>query len=114
MSLPAGHGWIRPLPASAVAKCGGPGLCSTCKEEAASLLEAVRHLYNWQTYGGDNFHSLLFTLFQKGSGGNRERLGEGFPWEFEAWHQWQDAPSQNEYFHKFGLQTSHHPDRDHQ
>lgn len=101
--LDPGHGWVRPLPYDSVAKCGGPGLCGECGREMAWMKEAVEHLYNWQTYGGDNFHSLLFTMFQKGSFGNRERLGEGFPWEFEAWKQWQAARHEGEFFSRFGI-----------
>jgi hypothetical protein len=71
----------------------------------AWMKEAVGHLYNWRAYGGDNFHSLLYILFQKGSHGNRERLGDGFPWEFEAWNQWQAAPSETEFFEHFGIKT---------
>ncbi len=101
--LQPGHGWLRPLPNGLKARCGGPGLCKECSREEAWLKEAVGHLYNWKRYGGDNFHSLMFTMFQKGSHGNRERLGEGFPWEFEAWNQWQAAPNENEFFERFGI-----------
>jgi hypothetical protein len=97
-----GHGWVRPIPMGVQARCGGPGLCAECKEELLLLTEAVRHLCNWQSYPGDNFHNLLFILFQKGSGGNRERLSLGFPWEYEAWCQWQEAKDPDVFFAKFG------------
>lgn len=29
------HGWVTPLPDGAVARCGGPGLCSHCQLEQA-------------------------------------------------------------------------------
>ena len=31
----AGHGWVTPLPNGGKARCGGPGLCPQCSQEAA-------------------------------------------------------------------------------
>lgn len=69
----------------------------------AGLREAVEHLYNWQRYGGDNFHSILYMMFQKGTPMNRERLGMGFPFEYEAWVQWQAAPNEQIFFESYGF-----------
>jgi hypothetical protein len=30
---PARHGWVRPLPGGAKARCGGPGICPHCQRE---------------------------------------------------------------------------------
>lgn len=27
------HGWVKPLPSGAVARCGGPGMCGHCMAE---------------------------------------------------------------------------------
>jgi hypothetical protein len=32
-----GHGWVRPRPDGAMARCGGPAICSLCKAEAEAL-----------------------------------------------------------------------------
>jgi hypothetical protein len=32
-----GHGWVRSRPDGVVMRCGGPALCSVCKQEAAEL-----------------------------------------------------------------------------
>jgi hypothetical protein len=32
-----GHGWVTPLPSGAVARCGGPGMCSHCQLEQTVL-----------------------------------------------------------------------------
>jgi len=32
-----GHGWVRPRPDGAKARCGGPAICSVCKAEAEAL-----------------------------------------------------------------------------
>lgn len=69
----------------------------------AGLREAVEHLYYWQRCGGDNFHSILYMMFQKGSPMNRERLGMGFPFEYEAWKLWQHAPNETLFFEGFGF-----------
>lgn len=29
-----GHGWVKPLPSGAKARCGGPGMCAVCQIEA--------------------------------------------------------------------------------
>lgn len=104
-TMRTGHGWVRPLLAGAVARCGGPGLCAECKEELANMTRAVKELYYWQVRGPEatNFTAILYTLIQKGSGGNRERLGLGFPWELEAWRQWMLAPDAEEFFGRFGF-----------
>lgn len=106
--LTAGHGWVRPLESGVVARCGGPGLCTQCAEEMERLVRAVKELYYWQ-HGSNptNFTALLYTLFQKGSGGNRERLALGFPWEFEAWKQWNASPTEDEFFAKFSFGLTH-------
>ena len=31
----SGHGWVRPLPSVANARCGRPGICSACQREQA-------------------------------------------------------------------------------
>jgi hypothetical protein len=31
----SGHGWVIPNPGGVVARCGGPGMCSTCAREKA-------------------------------------------------------------------------------
>ena len=100
-----GHGWVRPLPSGAVARCGGPGICGECAIELANLTRAVKELYYWQAHGPEatNFTAILYTLMQKGSHGNRERLGLGFPWELEAWRQWNASPTAEEFFAKFGF-----------
>jgi len=33
MTSDTSHGWVKPRPDGGVAKCGGPGLCSTCTTE---------------------------------------------------------------------------------
>lgn len=33
----SGHGWVTPLPGGAVARCGGPAICSGCQRERALL-----------------------------------------------------------------------------
>lgn len=30
----SGHGWVKPLPGGAKARCGGPAICSECALEA--------------------------------------------------------------------------------
>lgn len=72
--LSVGHGWVRPLPYGTVARCGGPHICTECATEMEKLARAVKELYWWQVHGPDatNFTAILYTLMQKGSGGNRE------------------------------------------
>lgn len=38
-----GHGWVRPLPNGAVARCGGPAICKKCQQEAADLKRSREH-----------------------------------------------------------------------
>jgi hypothetical protein len=34
----SGHGWVKPLAGGqVVARCGGPGMCKACQQEAADL-----------------------------------------------------------------------------
>jgi hypothetical protein len=35
-----GHGWVRPRPDGAKARCGGPAICPTCAVEAQQLRES--------------------------------------------------------------------------
>lgn len=67
-------------------------------------LEAVRRLHFWQ-YGNnpDNFTSMLYTMFGKADALNRSRLAMVFPAEYWAWREWQDSPSQDEFFERYGL-----------
>ncbi len=106
-----GHGWVRPIPNGTVARCGGPHICTACAKEMELLARAVKELYYWQVHGPDatNFTALFFVMFQKGSGGNRERLALGFPWEYEAWKQWNESPTQEEFFSKFGFGSKTSP-----
>ena len=69
------------------------------------MTRAVKELYYWQVRGPEatNFTAILYTLMQKGSGGNRERLGLGFPWELEAWRQWTLASDAEAFFGRFGF-----------
>ncbi len=110
-TLKLNHGWVRKNPGGIVARCGGPHICTECAREMELLARAVKELYWWQVHGPEatNFTALLYTLMQKGSGGNRERLGLGFPWEFEAWKQWNASPTQEEFFAKFGFGSTSSP-----
>lgn len=102
-----GHGWVRPLYGGIVAKCGGPGLCSECGEELRRLTIAVKELFYWQ-YSDHTpwFHYRLYTLIGAADFSNRARIGVGFPWELEAFEQWEAAPDQDEFFKKFGFNAA--------
>jgi hypothetical protein len=72
--------------------------------EECSLEVAVHRLYDWQ-HGGTSFSSLLFTLLQKADSDNQMRLGKAFPMQFIAWTTWKMAPSQKEFFLRWGLKA---------
>ena len=70
------------------------------------LGKAVKELYYWQDNKGEgtNFHSLLYTLFQKADSENRIKLGVGFPNEHYALHLWNEAGDYgNDLFREYGL-----------
>ena len=58
-----------------------------------TLEKAVKELYYWQYNKGEgtNFHSILFTLFQKADPQNRMKLEKGFPEEATALALWYTA-----------------------
>jgi hypothetical protein len=68
-----------------------------------NLLEAVTHLYNWQTFGGDNFHSRLYEMFQKADNTNILKLITGFQVEAAAWSLWRLSTNQDKFFAEWGL-----------
>ncbi len=39
-----GHGHVKPRADGAIAKCGGPGMCSVCNAELAALQSEVKHV----------------------------------------------------------------------
>jgi hypothetical protein len=39
-----GHGWVRPLPSGAKARCGGPAICRQCQLEQEGIPAVVRRL----------------------------------------------------------------------
>ncbi len=107
MSLPIGHGWVRTLANGSVATCGGPGHCTTCGEELRLLTRAVKELFYWQYSNATPwFTYLLYDLITHADFHNRARIGVGFPWELEAFTQWESAPDQDEFFKKFGFTPS--------
>lgn len=75
--------------------------------EFKDIKHAIAELYYWQYGGGTNFTSMLFTLLQKADVTNRWKLEQVFLAEVTAWKMWCAAPSQTEFFNKWGL-----PNRD--
>lgn len=55
------------------------------------LRQAAQHLYNWQTFGGTNFHAMLYELMAKADVENFARLIQGFPDECAVFLQWRHA-----------------------
>lgn len=55
--------------------------------------KAVKELYSWQYNKGEgsNFHSILYSLFQKADLVNRMKLERGFPDESKALNDWYRA-----------------------
>ncbi len=109
MTLPTGHGWVR-INLGVVARCGGPHICSECAAEMEHLARAVKELYFWQ-YGTNptNFTTVLYTLFSKADPSNQYKLSLGFPWEYEAFKQWNDSPDAEAFFAKFGFGSTSSP-----
>jgi hypothetical protein len=70
----------------------------------ADLVRALKELYYWQKSRGDNFHSILYTMFQKADRYNYKKLARGFPEEELAYSMWCKAGDYgDELFRDLGL-----------
>lgn len=69
-----------------------------------AYLEAVRRLHFWQFGNSPNcFSNYIFSMFQRADNKNRPMLARAFPVEFAAYSEWQNAPSEDQFFKKYGL-----------
>lgn len=70
--------------------------------------EAVEAIHYWQ-YGHnpDNFYSLLLLLFQKADYENRKKLARAFIDLWLAYEEWNESPSTDDFFEKYGLKPSY-------
>jgi hypothetical protein len=107
MSLRIGHGWVRKIYGGVVARCGGPAICCECADELRLLTRAVKELFYWQySTWTPWFHYHLYDLISRADFHNRMRIEVGFPWEMEAFTQWEAAHDCDEFFRQFGLDRS--------
>ena len=65
-------------------------------------LSIIRDLWYWR-HGGDSFTCQLFSLIQKADPSNRVKLRRAFPEEVEAWSQWYNSSSEEEFFKNYRL-----------
>ena len=68
-----------------------------------ALFAAAVHLYTWQHYGGDNFHSILFRLIAKADALSVNALRKGFPYEVSVYYEWFNSETPETFYKKYGL-----------
>ena len=64
---------------------------------------AAFDLKAWQFGTGDWFTVQLYALIAKADRGNREALREGFPVEVEIFEEWQNMPTSEDFYTKYGV-----------
>ncbi len=102
-----GHGHVHPRPDGFKARCGGPGICSQCSQEAAAAKQALAapeplrladeyaetrhrcgsHLYNAKTEAARNaLHAALSAAAPAAPAGSARGIPGNFTTHRNAWH----------------------------
>lgn len=75
-------------------------------KDAGKNRPGAEEIHYWRCgYNPTNFNSMLLTMLQKSDSWNRAKIKSMWPDLYNAWEEWNECKSQDEYFERYGLPT---------